>query len=332
MESTSNLEDVSIASRILLICWPLYGISGILIMLRLIAKAKYHLAFALEDLLVILAMISGICHISLNSWGITFGLGRHIVFLTETQAAMAIRAEFIGEPFGIISPTLGRISFAVYLLRILGHQQNIRRFLYFLIAQNAIINLMALVQIFFECSNISYNWDRVGHEDQCWTMGTQAAIGYFQGSSSSLTDLALTILPVAMVINLHIPLHLKFLLSFLLGVSLFAFIAAVIRTYCTMGNSDDITFNSVTYIVWCAVENCTVIITSSIPFLRPLFRTAPKPYIEVKNSPAPKIMNHNEIEYRSSREILVDPEANREKLDYMGDKKDDVKIDAHSLV
>ncbi|KAF7954166.1 hypothetical protein EAE96_005297 [Botrytis aclada] len=331
MESTSNLEDVSIASRLLLICWPLYGISGILIMLRLIAKAKYHLAFALEDLLVILAMISGICHISLNTWGITFGLGRHIMFLTDTQAAMAMRAEFIGQPFGIISPSLGRISFAVYLLRILGHQQNIRRFLYFLIAQNAIINLMALLQIFFECSNISYNWDR-GHDDQCWSMRTQAAIGYFQGSSSSLTDLALTILPVTMVINLHIPLHLKFLLSFLLGVSLFAFIAAVIRTYCTMGNAEDITFTSVTYIIWCAVENCTVIITSSIPFLRPLFRTAPKPYIEVKNSPTPKIIHNNEIEYRSSREILTVPEANGEKVDYMGDKKEDVKIEAHSLV
>ncbi|KAF7908730.1 uncharacterized protein EAF01_004485 [Botrytis porri] len=332
MESKSSLEDVSIGSRLLLICWPLYGISGILIMLRLIAKAKYHLAFALEDLLVILAMISGICHISLNTWGISFGLGRHIMFLTETQAAMAIRAEFIGEPFGIISPTLGRISFAVYLLRILGHQQNIRRFLYFLIAQNAIINLMALIQIFFECSDISYNWNRVGHEDQCWSMGTQAAIGYFQGSSSSLTDLVLTILPVAMVINLHIPMHLKLLLSFLLGVSLFAFIAAVIRTYCIMGSNDDITFTSVRYIIWCAVENCTVIITSSIPFLRPLFRSAPKPYIEVKNSPTPKIIQPNEIEYRNSREILADPEAIQEEIDYLGDKKDDVNIESHSLV
>lgn len=117
-----------------------------------------------------------------------------------------------------------------------------------------------------------------------------------------------------------------------------------------MGNNDDITcksnqppcieqsilidvkVTSVTYIIWCAVENCTVIITSSIPFLRPLFRSAPKPYIEVKNSPAPKIRHHNEIEYRSSKEILADPEANREKIDYMEDKRESVKIETHSLV
>lgn len=150
---------------------------------------------------------------------------------------MAIKAEFIGEPFGacmryiyirfltksktgIISPTLGRISFAVYLVRLLGHSQNIRRFLYFLIIQNALINFVALILMFFECSNISYNWDRYGNEDKCWSVDTQAAIGYFQGSSSSLTDLALTVLPVHQIMSLHIQLHLKLLLSFLLGVSL----------------------------------------------------------------------------------------------------------------
>ncbi|KAB8295158.1 hypothetical protein EYC80_007087 [Monilinia laxa] len=44
-----------------------------------------------------------------------------------------------------------------------------------------------------------------------------------------------------MVLNLHIQLHLKLLLSFLLGVSLFAFAASVIRTYCTMDTNYDIT-------------------------------------------------------------------------------------------
>ncbi|KAJ8067339.1 hypothetical protein OCU04_004692 [Sclerotinia nivalis] len=331
MASMGNVEDISIASRILFICWPLYGISGILIMLRLIAKMKIHIPFALEDLLVILAMIFGICHISLNTWGISFGIGRHVVFLTESQTAKALKAEFVSQPFGVISPTLGRISFAVHLTRLLGHSQNIRRFLYFLIAQNALINFLALILIFFQCSNISYNWDRVGHKDQCWSVKTVAAIGYFQGSSSSLTDLALTILPVAMVLNLHIQLHLKFLLSFLLGVSLFAFIAAVIRTYCTMVDNKDPTFNTVNFIVWCAVENCTVIITSSIPFLRPLFRPTPKPYIEVKRHPNPVILRQKSIEYRSSMEILAGPETRQVETEDKEDKGSIFQVETHSL-
>ncbi|EDO02627.1 predicted protein [Sclerotinia sclerotiorum 1980 UF-70] len=233
---------------------------------------------------------------------------------------------------GVISPTLGRISFAVHLTRLLGHSQNIRRFLYFLIAQNALINLLALILLFFQCPNISYNWDRVGYKDQCWSVKTEAAIGYFQGSSSSLTDLALTILPVAMVLNLHIQLHLKFLLSFLLGVSLFAFIAAVIRTYCTMGDNKDPTFNTVNFIVWCAVENCTVIITSSIPFLRPLFRPAPKPYIEVKRHPNPVVLRHKSIEYRSSMEILAGSENRQVEIDDKEDKGSIFQVETHSLV
>ncbi|KAG4033766.1 hypothetical protein MFRU_004g02690 [Monilinia fructicola] len=320
------------APRMLLICWPLYGISALLIILRLLAKMKIHLKFALEDHLIIASMLFGTCHIAFNTWGITFGLGRHYVFLTEWQASMAIRAKFIGEPFGIISPTLGRISFAVYLLRLLGHSQSIRRFLYFLIIQNAIVNFVALILIFFECSNISYNWNRFGHEDQCWDMDTQAAVGYFQGSSNCLTDLALTILPVTMVLNLHIQLHLKLLLSFLLGVSLFAFAASVIRTYCTMDTNYDITFNAVTYIVWCAVENCTVIITSSIPFLRPLFRPAPKPYVEVKNIASPVIINQNMIEYMTSKEILAETEARQGETECMESKGGVFKLETHSLV
>lgn len=87
-----------------------------------------------------------------------------------------------------------------------------------------------------------------------------------------------------------------------------------------------------TYIVWCAVENCTVIITSSIPFLRPLFRPAPKPYVEVKNIASPVIINQNMIEYMTSKEILAETEARQGETEYMESKGGVFKLETHSLV
>jgi hypothetical protein len=145
-----------------------------------------------------------------------------------------MKAEFISQPFGeqtwpkktshmliqigIISATLGRISFAVYLLRLVAHCRNRRWFLHFLIIQNAFANGLLIVLLFCQCSNIRFNWDSSAHVGECWHSDMLRGAGIFQGSSGAFTDLFLTIIPITLISSLHIEIHLKIGLSFLLGV------------------------------------------------------------------------------------------------------------------
>ncbi|KAM3075338.1 hypothetical protein ACMFMF_006013 [Clarireedia jacksonii] len=316
----SDGGDISLAPRILLICWPLYGVSALVLILRLLAKLKAHLPFALEDLLIGFAMLFGICHISLNTWGITFGLGRHYWYLTDFQRQQAMRAEFISQPFGIISSTFGRISFAVYLLPLVAHCRHRRWFLYLLILQNAVVNMFTIILILSQCSNIQFNWDREAHAGECRNSSIQRDMGLFQGASSSFTDLSLTIIPVTMISSLHIEKCVKIGLSFLLGVSSFALVASIIRTCLTVDGNGDETYRSTDFVTWCAVENCTVIITSSIPLLRPLFRRTTKPYQEVKQGfgfGCPAVIPLNTIDYRTSSEMRQEFDPKQcPKVDY----------------
>ena len=58
----------------------------------------------------------------------------------------------------------------------------------------------------------------------------------------------------------------------LLGLSFFAMIACIVKTFelRVLGTRDDFTFNSYSFIIWLTVENYVVIIAASIPTLRPL--------------------------------------------------------------
>ncbi|PQE32873.1 integral membrane protein [Rutstroemia sp. NJR-2017a WRK4] len=327
-----NLKLIFSGPRVLLVGWPLYGVSALILLLRLLAKRKAHLSFALEDYLVGFAMLFGVCHISLVTWGVTAGLGRHFWDLTEFQQEQALKALIISQPLGIIAPTLGRTSFAVYLLPLVAHCRKRKWFIRFLIVQNVFANALLAILILCQCSELRFNWEQPTHDEECWNPFIVRNVALFQGSSGCFTDLSLTIIPISLIYSLHIEKYLKVGLSFLLGVGSFALVAAIIRTCLTVQPFHDGTLSDSTihFVTWCAVENCTVIITSSIPLLRPLFRRAPKPYQEMKRDfgfGCPPVIPLNTTEYRTSSDMkgnfnliqqpMVSPRSPTEMFDTM---------------
>jgi hypothetical protein len=107
----------------------------------------------------------------------------------------------------------------VYLLRIVGTKKTARYFLYFLMAQHVVVNVITIILILAQCPQFATLWDPVGHPGKCWSPSVQADFGYFQGATNTVTDIALTLMPAVIMYNLQIALKLKIGLSVLLGLS-----------------------------------------------------------------------------------------------------------------
>lgn len=119
-----------------------------------------------------------------------------------------------------MSPMFGRISFCVYLLKLTGTSKAKKWFLYGLIAQHAVINILTIILIVVQCPKFATLWDPIGTPGVCWSPSVQADFGYFQGATNTVTDIILTVMPAILVWKLQIAPKLKIGLSIVLGLSL----------------------------------------------------------------------------------------------------------------
>jgi hypothetical protein len=135
------------------------------------------------------------------------GWGRHFFYLDDTQRINAMEAVFVSEPLGkwnlrllkphhwrsftdvtvaIMCSTLGRVSFMFLMLRLFGNTKARRWLLYFLMAEQLIVNLFTCITIFTQCGNVLSLWDPVGHPSKCWSPNVQTDTGYVQGGKNSI--------------------------------------------------------------------------------------------------------------------------------------------------
>lgn len=96
----------------------------------------------------------------LTTESVRWGAGRHIYYLTPEQIRQGIKYSYIIEPFGLLTLTFGRISFALSLIVLLGVEPWRRWLLYFVIASQAIIHAILLFVLIFACNPIHKYWDR----------------------------------------------------------------------------------------------------------------------------------------------------------------------------
>jgi hypothetical protein len=131
--------------------------------------------------------------------------------------------------------TLGRVSFIILMFRLFGNTKFRRWGLYFLVAEQLIVNLFTCITIFTQCGNVHSLWDPVGEPSKCWSPDVQTDTGYVQGGKNgmtsidfmadksavfnSATDLVLTILPLTIFWTLQMATKIKLGLAGLLGLS-----------------------------------------------------------------------------------------------------------------
>lgn len=172
--------NVSAGPMMLQAIWSMDGIAAILVALRLIASGYVLRKVSIADYLMVAALLFGISNNICITISEHYGLGRHIMYLKPLQIVNTLKWQTISEPLGIMSPTLGRIAFAVYMLKLVGPDRKKRWTLLFCIVFSAIVNVLCIILIFAQCEHVQSIYDT--HVDgRCWSKNVQARYGYFQG-------------------------------------------------------------------------------------------------------------------------------------------------------
>ena len=113
-----------------------------------------------------------------------WGLGRHFWTLDPVQKVNAMHWNFLSQPFGILAGTVGRLSFSVSLLRIIGPVDVAKKWtLYFLITFQLMVNISTIILIFVQCGKtVDAIWDPslIKPGVKCWSPDVQTYYGFFQ--------------------------------------------------------------------------------------------------------------------------------------------------------
>ncbi|KAK1807303.1 hypothetical protein LTR12_018351 [Friedmanniomyces endolithicus] len=242
--------------------------------MRLYAKGRILKRLGLDDVLMTTALLVAIAHAIVMTIAYHYGWGRHTQYLSDYQILNAVKWISVSQGMGVVAPALGRISFCLFMLQIVGLTSRWKRLsLHVTWMSQILINTVCVVMIYTQSGvHVSALWG--AERAKCLDPSVQTIYGYFQSGFNSLSDLYLTILPAIVIWNLQTQTTLKAGLSALLCLSIFAFAASVVKTYeiHILNERGDITWNFVNFVIWAALEINIVIIVASVPTLSPLFK------------------------------------------------------------
>ena len=169
MASIPNIPNVNSGTSVLVVIWILAGIAICVGIVRLISRAKTAGHLSADDYVMTLSLVSpaiacfevnrrlriyqlsGLVCTALVSSAVASGLGRHPQYLDPDQRFNALKFEIIEQPFVVLSPDFGRIPFAMFLIQILRKSMRQRRFLYFTIVCQLIVNIITAILFVIQC-------------------------------------------------------------------------------------------------------------------------------------------------------------------------------------
>lgn len=205
------------------------------------------------------------------------GLGKHIGTLSDEQIGYTGHLVVTVQSFSVLTSFFGRVSFAFFLLSVVGDAKvAARNTLYGLVVVQILVNALVVVQVYTQCgAKMSALWNpEVAKTAHCSAADVETYIGYVQASINSLCDLVLTILPITIVWNLRMPSGTKVALAGLLCLSSFAFVASIAKAVeiRLLSSGPDFTYHFALLQYFVVVECDVVMIAASMPMLRPLWR------------------------------------------------------------
>lgn len=184
---------------------------------------------------------------------------------------MAVKLNWISQPFTIFSCGVGKISIAFLLLRIMAKNKAREWFLYTLIALLIIINSICVGFIFGQCSPTRKLWEP-SISGSCLDPSVQQQVGFFQASFSSFSDLVLALFPLLIIWNLQMKWAVKLGLGCAMSLGLIATGAAIVKTIQLQDLTarSDYTYETVALVIWFTTEMYIIIVAACVPTLRPL--------------------------------------------------------------
>ncbi|PVI02415.1 hypothetical protein DM02DRAFT_653560 [Periconia macrospinosa] len=202
---------------------------------------------------------------------------RHLFYLAK-DPALAIsttRLNWIARPFGFVSLTVGKISVALLILRLLERTSRWRKWiLHVANALTAINGILLTIVDFAQCENVHAIWNpALKAKTKCMDPDTRSSIALFTASWNTFIDFFLATMAVHLVWDIQLNIKKKIGVCIFLGCSILTGIASALKTssIANVHDDSDLTWDSFWLYVWNCVETTLLIILGSVPTLRPLY-------------------------------------------------------------
>lgn len=112
--------------------------------------------------------------------GIKRGFGRNEDDLDSNSISKVVIFDYLTQTFGLAGGALGRVSFIVFIVKLLASRKWHRVVFWVFIGLQVVVNSMFIVILFVQCpGHGSAIWDH--DKPKCWNTLVQAYYGYFQG-------------------------------------------------------------------------------------------------------------------------------------------------------
>ncbi|MCJ1250149.1 hypothetical protein MMC30_007375 [Trapelia coarctata] len=203
----------------------------------------------------------------------SYGGTRHVFDLEPVQIAKAVEWNLVSLVFCIMAISTGKVSVALLIYRLQAPSKWRTWLLGFLSGSSLLVAVLIIGLEYAQCTPTEKLWIPT-LPGSCWDAKKINNWDIAGSCYWALVDLLLAIVPISFLWNLQMSLGKKAAICGLLGLGLFAAICGAIKTSYlpTLTAESDITWITISLLVWNVTEANVIIYAACLPTIRPLFR------------------------------------------------------------
>ncbi|RAK99317.1 uncharacterized protein BO80DRAFT_478038 [Aspergillus ibericus CBS 121593] len=264
-------SSINYGPELLAAVWTMSALSIVVVALRSVGNAKFG-NFQISDLVTLFALILLFIAAVLSNVAVDYGYGQTGSALELHREMNSLKYSTISQAVITLAATAGRLAFIIYLIELLAARKLHRIILWVLVPCQIIVNVISVFLLFFQCTTHVNKLFNPSQSNSCMSLDVQIDYAYFQGSFNSACDLLLAVFPIYIFWRFNWTLKVKLVLVSLLSLGVVAMAASLVKTleYPSIVASTNPRINRVTLLRWMFIEAGVVLITASIPCIRPL--------------------------------------------------------------
>ncbi|KAL2855716.1 hypothetical protein BJX68DRAFT_264070 [Aspergillus pseudodeflectus] len=253
------------------VSWVFGGLSVLMVGVRLYTRVLVTRQRGWDDFWIALALANALVCSALVEVGIHYGLGRHTNDIPDAEDRIqAAKYTVIAPNFSIASTTTGKLSVAVFLLRLMGPSATTaqRWSLYILTVISIILNTLAVIAVAGFCRPAEKIW-RPSVHGSCFPPMYQLILGTTQAAFNGVADLFLAIFPIWIFYKVQLVLAKKIGILVILGAGIFAAAATFVKCVLlkNLPEHADITWSWAPITTWYTIEMYVIIMCVTLPTL-----------------------------------------------------------------
>ncbi|KAG9253968.1 uncharacterized protein F5Z01DRAFT_687388 [Emericellopsis atlantica] len=255
----------------LIVMWTLTAVTLMFVLLRVYTRQFVIHMFGADDIAYIIAGLFLLLYTSFFQVALNFGFGQSISVLELENIALAIKWEMVGQTFAVLGMAISKVSLGLFLLRLMVQQWH-RIVIWAVMLSLFGCSVLTAVVFWIQRVPVEAIYDpRLKTPEACTIPITPFAV--MLGVWCIVADFFFAIFPAIVIWGLNMKKKKKIIIASSMSLGVLAGVAGIIRTYeVAVGFTANYTEDTVSLIIWSAVEMCVTMICIGIPILRPLYR------------------------------------------------------------